>query len=360
MIEYSFVIRKALKEKGTQLLVIFSFITLSSWTQDIHFSQYYQSPFNLNPALTGQFDGAFRFVANQRTQWRSVTTPYSTFGLSADARALDLPDGFLNKRDGNDVSTTVNTGVSFYHDKAGDSRLRSSIINLALSKDILIGNDNSQRIVPGMMIGLTSMRIDYSDLTYDNQWNGQVFDPGINPQETYARSSRGYFNLNIGLGYFKSISKREQITAGISMFNLTRPKQSFFDDGYVKLDTRLNIHGQYRFHVAEQWLAEPMTIFASQGTYKEYIIGGLGHYVLKDEAWVYRTIYFGVFGRVRDAGYVVAGMQYDAWNVGISYDINTSNLRPASNGRGGFELSAVYIIPPKPKLYPVKVCPDYM
>lgn len=328
--------------------------------QDIHFSQFYQSPFNLNPALTGQFDGAYRFIGNQRTQWRSVTTPYSTFGLSADARSLQLPDGRLNPKDGSALDTKLNTGISFFNDKAGDSKLKTTVVNFAVSKEIQLGADGKQRFIPGVMLGFSSMRIDYSALSYDNQWNGMLYDPSINSGENYARNSRGYFNLNVGFAYLKQISKREQFLAGISMFNLSNPKQSFFDDGYVKLDMRLNIHGQYRFQFHEQWLAEPMLIFMSQGVYKEFNIGGLTHYVLDDKTWTYRTIYAGVFGRVKDAGYLVAGMQYDAWNVGISYDINTSNLRPASNGRGGFELSVVYIIPPKPKAFPVKVCPDYM
>jgi type IX secretion system PorP/SprF family membrane protein len=332
----------------------------TSHGQDIHFSQFYQSPFNLNPALTGQFEGTYRFIANQRTQWRSVTTPYSTFGLSADGRNLELPDGWFNKKDGNALATPYHGGVSFYHDKAGDSHLRTTVLNLSAARDFIMGDDPSQRLVPGIMLGLTSMRIDYSELRYDNQWNGLLYDPSINPQENYARSSRSYFNLNMGLAYVRTISKREQITAGIGLFNLSNPKQSFFDDGYVKLDTRINIHANYRFQFHERWLAEPMVNFSTQGTYKEYLVGGLAHYVIEDKSWTYRTLYFGAFGRVKDAGYAVVGMQYDAWNVGISYDINTSNLRPASNGRGGFEFSVVYILPPKPVARPVKVCPDYI
>jgi type IX secretion system PorP/SprF family membrane protein len=342
------------------VLIVLCAMRVTSLAQDIHFSQFYQSPFNLNPAWSGQFEGTYRFIANQRTQWRSVTTPYSTFGLSADARNLELPDGWLNTKNGNVLATPYHGGISFYHDKAGDSHLRTTVLNLSAARDFDIGDDPSQRLVPGLMLGLTSMRIDYSELSYDNQWNGLLYDPSINPQENFARSSRSYFNLNMGLAYIKTFSRREQFTAGIGLFNLSNPKQSFFDDGYVRLDTRINIHANYRFQFHEQWLAEPMVNFSTQGTYKEYLVGGLAHYVLEDKSWTYRTLYFGGFGRVKDAGYAVVGMQYDAWNVGISYDINTSNLRPASNGRGGFEFSVVYILPPKPVAKPVKVCPDYM
>ena len=34
--------------------------------------------------------------------------------------------------------------------------------------------------------------------------------------------------------------------------------------------------------------------------------------------------------------------EYDVRIIGLSYDANLSNLRPASNGRGGFELSIKY------------------
>ncbi len=65
--------------------------------------------------------------------------------------------------------------------------------------------------------------------------------------------------------------------------------------------------------------------------------------------------------RAKDAGFVVGGIKYDAWNVGVSYDINTSNLRPASNGRGGFEFSVIYILNhPSIIVRPPKVCPDYI
>lgn len=336
------------------ILIFYQGILLA---QDIHFSQFYQSPFNLNPALVGQFDGAYRFVGNQRTQWRSVTTPYSTFGLSADAAHLELPDGLLNKKDGLPFKTRWNVGLSFYNDKAGDSNLKTSIIQLALGHDMTEGKS---RISIAGMIGYHSMRIDYSALKYDNQWNGFVYDPGISSGENYPRDSRGYLNTAFGINIMKTWSKKKELSGGISCINISRPQQSFFNDGFVKLDTRFNAHGGYKFPIKNNWLIEPMLLAMAQGTYREVNFGGRGHYILNDQSWMWRAVYFGVFGRARDAGYVVAGIQYDAWDVGISYDINTSNLKPASNGRGGFEISAVYIIPKKPFLLPAKSCPDYL
>jgi hypothetical protein len=54
-------------------------------------------------------------------------------------------------------------------------------------------------------------------------------------------------------------------------------------------------------------------------------------------------------------------MDYQNWFAGLSYDINFSKLMPASNIRGGIELSVRYIITrfnPKKVLH--RVCPDYI
>lgn len=326
--------------------------------QDIHFSQFFNCPYNMNPAFAGQFDGSYRIIGNQRTQWRSVTTPYSTFGLGADANNLTLPDGVLNKKDGKEYATGFHAGVSFFHDKAGDSQLTSNQLNILVGRDTKAGTHGT-KLSGAVMLGYTGMNIDYSRLRYDNQWNGLVYDPGISPEENYARDSRGYFNFNAGLLLRNQKNRSEEWVAGISVYNVSRPAQSFFDDGYVQLDLRWNMQGSYRFPVNKTWLAEPMLMGSFQGTYAEINFGGLGYYITDSKNYSWKAIYFGAFGRARDAGYVVGGMQYNEWNVALSYDINTSNLRPASNGRGGFEIAVIYIVPPKPKPREVKVCPDY-
>lgn len=329
-----------------------------SLAQDIHFTQFYQSPFNINPGLCGQFDGDYRFIANQRTQWRSVTVPYNTFGLAVDARNI-IYNLSGKSEDQKSFLKNIHTGLSYYTDKAGDSRFKSDMINLFVSKDVSTG-DGSGVITPGISIGFTHMKIDYSNLSFDNQWNGFVFDPGINPEEQFARSSRAYLNINLGVNYTKTFSNAGQLQTGIGLFNLSDPKQSFFDDGYVKLDLRSNIYARYKHPINNLMTLEPMVLWMRQGTYDEVNFGGLFYYSLSTTAWNKFSIYGGALGRARDAGNLIAGVLYNEWNVGVSYDINTSNLRPASNGRGGFELSVIYIIPSKKIISPFKYCPDYM
>jgi len=58
-------------------IVLFALLlsALGLTAQDIHFSQYGNSPLNLNPGLAGVFGGDLRFVGNYRKQWLTVPVP---------------------------------------------------------------------------------------------------------------------------------------------------------------------------------------------------------------------------------------------------------------------------------------------
>ncbi len=330
------------------LAVLLMLVSWNSQAQDIHFSQFQVAPMNYNPALAGQFDGDLRFIANQRTQWRSVTVPYSTIGGSIDARNLKDVAG-------------LGTGLSIYQDKAGDSHLRTLQINLAGSYLVPVSSDSVHTLSAGIHIGMTNRKIDYSELRYDSQWSGFSYNPGLSSNEVYARDARTYLNINAGIAWYMKPEKRKEFTAGISLFNINNPRQSYKDDDFVKLDTRLHMHIGANLPLNEDLDLMPSAMFQFQGTFAEMIFGTSVKYILNDEAGMYRTVFGGFYYRTKDAGYILAGMNYDQWRVGISYDINLSGLKPASNAKGGLEFSVVYIFKKfRPEQVNHRICPDYI
>jgi hypothetical protein len=56
--------------------------------QDLHFSQFYNSPLTTNPANTGFIpDGDYRLGVNYRNQWSSImTVPYKTMSAFGDVQ----------------------------------------------------------------------------------------------------------------------------------------------------------------------------------------------------------------------------------------------------------------------------------
>ena len=74
-----------------------------------------------------------------------------------------------------------------------------------------------------------------------------------------------------------------------------------------------------------------------------------------------RALWSGIYYRSNDAVFLSSGVIFDAWKIGLAYDINFSKLVPASNNRGSFEIALCYILRKKMKLEsPIFICPDYL
>lgn len=306
------------------------------------------SPLNLNPANTGMFDGDYRINANHRNQWSSVTVPFTTYAISADAKNV------LGHK-------PYSAGLQINQDRAGDSKFNTFQVNLSGAYALDLNGDSLNQLSFGTQLGITNKNLTYDPLQFDVQYDGFQYDASLPNQENFARASRVYANLGLGVGYFRKLDVRKVIQGGISAYNLLRPKQSFFNDDDVRLDVRYNFNINAEWKLADKWDLLPNVLLSSQGKYKELNLGANARYVLTDFMGMYRAVWAGVFYRNKDATFISAGMYYDAWKVGISYDVNLSTLKPASNLRGGFEIGVQYIIKfGKPQRVMHRICPDYI
>lgn len=330
------------------LYIAFLLLGFVSHGQDIHFSQFYMNPVHLNPALTGNFDGDWRFTANQRSQWRAVSRPFNTVSLSAENREGLILPGLYH-------------AVNLFNDVAGDGNYRTIEMNLSTSYQRFLDLDSTHSVTPGFQIGFNNKRIDFSQLNFDNQFNGYYFDPDLPTGETPATVSRTGLNFSIGAIYTYQPEKRKSITAGIGWFNLPQAKQSFYGNELIKRDKRVAVHAKALYALNYEWDLQPGVFMQFQGKYKELVFGTNARYIFKDKKGEFIAPYAGVWFRNKDAVYVVAGAYYNKWIVGISYDVNLSQLSPASNVRGGLEFSVQYILHLfKPKEIQHRLCPDYL
>jgi hypothetical protein len=195
---------------------------------------------------------------------------------------------------------------------------------------------------------------------FDNQFNGINFDPTLPTQETFANDARTNISVATGAVYSWNRSANERLTAGIAGFNLNRPNQGFYGQKILR-DRRLSVFALYERPINADWAVLPGFSFNLQGKYRELLLGGQGRYTLINRLGTYRAVDGGIWFRNRDAIIVRAGVAIQNWSVALSYDTNISKLTPASNLRGGLELSAHYIITRfKPKNTIHRVCPDYI
>jgi type IX secretion system PorP/SprF family membrane protein len=314
--------------------------------QDIHWSQFNDNPIFQNPANAGNFKGDYRFISNYRNQWRSVTVPFSTLNFSSDLK--------LNK------FQKIGLGLLFFHDGTGDGKFKTVEFQSNISYKLNLTKDEKHLLRTGLNIGVNHRQVNFNLLSFDNQYNGINYDPTLPTNEVY--SSQRNTNLSLGAGaiYEYKIDEIQKISSGIGVYNLNRPNQGFYNE-VVKRDIRTCISIKSIKKINYDLNLLPSIQLSFQGKYKEIVIGSSLKYTLIDKPREYRAVYAGLWFRNRDALYLTAGIDYQNWFAGLSYDINVSKLVPASNLRGGFEIAIRYIIFSfKPKKVVHRICPDYI
>ena len=314
-------------------------------SQDIHFSQFFQVPLALNPANIGAFDGDYRVHGVFRQQWRSVTIPYRTFGIGGDAHHLKGVEG-------------LGVGSWIYNDRAGDGQLNTFHIDLGGSYEYALPQLEGHRVRVGVQIGMTNTNLDPTQFQWDAQYNGSVFDPRLGSGETFARDGFSHPDLQLGFVYHYFQNHRISQQVGIALYNLTTPEISFLNSTEVTLDTRLVIHGLLNRPINAFWDIQPMFQFQSQGKFREFNIGGAVRRILYDEFGYVQAIRAGLYYRSADAGYIFVGLDQGDWQFGLSYDVNLSDLVPASNNRGGLEMTVIRIFRTRTRPQKYRVCPS--
>lgn len=329
----------------TFIVVVF-FAPIVVFGQDIHWSQFNDNPIFQNPANSGRFNGTYRFYANYRDQWRSVTVPFSTFSVSADTK--------IEKVRG------LGLGMLLFHDVAGDGRFRTVELQVSPSYNIKMDSDSIHNLRFGLQLGFNYRQMVYDNYYWDSQFDGVQYNPALPTNETFQTQKKMNFSTGVGMVYEWSISERKRIVAGVGLFNINAPNQGFMGQ-VIKRDRRVNFFAQGQFKIHDDWDIMPTMQLNFQGTYNEIIFGSNVRYIFQERLDKYLAFYAGGFFRNKDSGYISVGADYKNWFAGISYDLNFSKLVPASQVRGGIEFSLRYIINKiKPKNIYHRVCPDYI
>lgn len=312
-------------------------------SQDLHFSQYEQIPLLLNPALTGIYKGDVRAFMNYKEQWSSIENgKYETFLGSLDMKVLKekKKGGFISEGD------FLAAGLVLYSDKTAYNALKKTKISLSLSSNKIISSRHS--LTAGLQTGYTQKKYDDSQLTWNNQFNGYNFDPNLESGESSEASST-YMDVSAGLLWRYRVAPGMVLNLGVAGFHLNKPQNSISIDNSDDLSRKLIVHAKtwVKLKKNPQISIMPNLLFARQGTQMETSAGSYVRYQLKNKiassAINNEAILVGVNYRLKDAAVVTVLYEYHEYQLGLSYDINTSELNEVSKGLGGFELSLRYI-----------------
>lgn len=346
------------------LILIACFGFTSQAQLDIHFSQFYQSPTNLNPALTGVMNCNIRLSANYRNQWSSVTTfdnSFNTFSASYDQK---IPTGRYDY---------FGVGATFWGDVAGTSNFSTITGKLSGSYSKRMGGyrEKAHYLVMGAEVGFAQRNIDLLALRWGTQHDGQGGFDATAPtfEDDFVTDNFNILDLAVGLLWFSIIDRDNNFYIGGAYSHLNRDNISFTQGGASELDvplyTKVTLHAGGQFGIADRMSLIPNIVTFFQGPSWQLVPGTALRFKLGSRR-SQQSFQLGAWARIThklddqthlDALVLAARFGYEDFSIGFSYDLNISDLSTASNFNGAFEFSFQYLIcgPEKRNVY----CPNF-
>ncbi len=337
------------------LAILVSSVTLSA--QDIHFSQFYMSPLNLNPAMTGVMNCNHRIVANYRNQWSSVLkqNAYNTYSASYDQKmAVGRYDYF-------------GLGGTLWGDKAGESEFATLQARLSGSYAKKMGGyrRKAHYLVFGADLGVSQRSINSANLKWPSQHDGKGGFDGTIAGEPIDDPNFLFLDMSAGILWFSVFNEDNNFYFGGAFNHLNRANQSF-DDQNIPLYSKFTFHAGGEFMVGKRFGLVPGVVTFFQGPSFQVNAGNSFKFLLGNSRRYHQAFQIGAWarmanklesGKLVDAFILSTRFDYEQFTIGFSYDINTSSLYTASNGNGAFEFSLVYKIcgPERRGVY----CPNF-
>ncbi|MBT3424271.1 MAG: PorP/SprF family type IX secretion system membrane protein [Bacteroidetes bacterium] len=207
-----------MKFNKTLMIIILSIISVSSYSQDPLYTQFYFNAIYTNPSLAGSNHNGTRFIANQRNQWHKIPGMLSTSSISVDMN-------FIRES---------NIGLFFYEDYEGEQFLSQSGGYLNLSGFLNLSRTISFRY--GTKIGFYQKKINWDKFVFYDQLDpfyGNIASSNIPVASSF--STEPIFDWTIGGAIFYAPKKGGK--DGIHMIgaiteHVVTFKETFYDNEY--------------------------------------------------------------------------------------------------------------------------------
>lgn len=303
-----------------------------AFAQDLHFSQFFNSPLTTNPANTGFIpNGDYRLGINYRNQWSSIMTiPYKTMSAFGDVQVM---------RNRND-NGWMGLGGVILHDVAGSGHLTSTKIYGSIAYHQMLGYGSL--VSAGFNIGWANKQINVTNLKFPDQFDGKFFDNKLPTSVVLDHNNINYFDVQAGLNYAYFPTENIYLNTGFSAHHVNRPRESFFNSSQG-VDNRVPIRYigfvNGSFMMNNQWIINPNAYYTTQAKAYELVVGLNARYNLSGDGE--NELIGGVYYRHKDAIIPLIGLGYKDFVLTFTYDATMSTLKNYNNTRGAFEFSLI-------------------
>jgi type IX secretion system PorP/SprF family membrane protein len=315
------------------IILIILLITKNIDAQDPHFSQFFSSPLTLSPAFTGKFDGSYRIAGNYRNQWPTINNAFTTATGAVDFHIMQ------NRIPSND---TWGLGFIGYNDNSANGAVKFNYFTASTAYHKGLDAEGYHQIGVGFQVTYANMLINTTDLKFEDQLTTSGFTGVTNEIFNNATLKSNYVDINAGVLYNGSTNDQNNFYIGVSLYHISRPTQQF-TGGLYTLNPRATIHAGTYFPLATNVKLHLSAQQSFQGGSTETVLGGAVQLTANPDVEKPVSLYAGSWVRFNDAIFPYVGLEFGDFRLGMSYDINTSTLKTASQGTGGVELSLIYI-----------------
>ncbi len=305
--------------------------------QDVHFSQFYQAPQQLNPGLTGHMLGKYRFNANYRRQWAQISgrPVYETPAIGFDMNLLGKSDH----------PNTLGLGIILMNDQSSGGILQTFNLALSIAYHLDLTANSKNYLSFGIQGGIINKRLRSNEVGFASQFNQTTheIDLTMSSGEMFGSNSIYQPDLRFGIVYSAFPNRRTRFKIGGGAYHLSQAKETFVQE-LSTVPIRFVGHADARFKVSEKLGIEPKILYQNQANASE-LVGGLLLDILvapKSKA----SLYLGGEYRYGDAAIAIVGIRLYDLDIGVSYDFNVSELKTASAGNGALEFSLVKMFRP--------------
>ncbi|GAB4205261.1 MAG: hypothetical protein Fur0023_13880 [Bacteroidia bacterium] len=314
------------------------------FSQDIHFTQIQYFPLTLNPAMSGA-NYALSGNLIYRNQWKAVASPYNTFGLSVDGRIKKSAKGHF-----------FAGGIKFFNDNSGDLSLKTNDVTLNGAYHLRV--NKGQYFGVGIYAGIIQKSINMNNAKWGSQYDmaaGQ-YNSALSSNENYASNS--YIVPDAGLGFtytydntegsYRKGSQNIKFNVGISAFHVNMPAATYLNNSKDKMYIRYVGFASGDIGIGKSNFAVcPLLVYQMQGPSTELLTGLYGKYIFskQQQGKSGGSIALGSIYRNKDAVTTNIVLEYDSYAIGFSYDINISQLKTISRGKGAMEIFIRYVLP---------------
>ncbi len=311
--------------------ILSSFATNTIFAQDLHFSQFFNSPLTTNPANTGFIpDADYRIGGTYRNQYSNImAAPYKTYSVFGDAQV------FRNRFE----NGWLGLGAVILRDEAGSGGLTSTKAYGSVAYHQMLGY--SSLLTAGFNLGWANKRIDQSKLTVPDQFDGNFFDNSLPTIVVLLNNNVSYFDVQAGMNYAYFPTEDVYINAGYSIHHVNQPKETFFADSIN--DSRLAIRHigflNALLKMNENVILNPNAYYTIQAKSSELVVGLNFAYNLSGDGA--KQLIGGLYYRVGDAVVPMIGFELNNVRFTFSYDATMSTLHYFNNYQGASEFSII-------------------